>query len=421
MPWANRSFAATASSNADSGLPACPYCGQSFENTNPAGTLPVNTLLAGRYTIGRVLALDGEGVLYAAIDNSATRRVVIKEYVPVTICAARSRDGSVIPRQGREVLFKTTRMDFVDLYRSLVALGRNDGLVQVLDLIEENNTAYAVREPDEGTPLLTYLEQRAQPLTQSEALLLLRPVVYGVEAMHRMGLLHRGISPETVFITKTGSAKLSGYATLGLRTADSELKSQMFDGYAAPEQYAVAEFDGKYTDIYGLGALFYRVLTGKTPVPANLRRMNDTLPPAHTVDRDPGLCLGGHRAGHAPCSRRAHAVCVRPSAAITAPEKDEGGFRLTQRQIKFLALGAAGLVLVAAVSIWAIVSASGGGEASSSSSSSSSSGTSVSSGSSEVEVFTVPSFVGKIYRPGFEPGLYEIRQFSYGARVQQRL
>ena len=59
-------------------------------------------------------------------------------------------------------------------------------------------------------------------------------------------------------------------------------------------------------------------------------------------------------------------------AAITAPEKDEGGFRLTQRQIKFRALGAAGLVLVAAVSIWAIVSASGGGEASSSSSSSSS-------------------------------------------------
>ena len=47
-------------SNADSGLPACPYCGQSFENTNPAGTLPVNTLLAGRYTIGRVLALDGD-------------------------------------------------------------------------------------------------------------------------------------------------------------------------------------------------------------------------------------------------------------------------------------------------------------------------------------------------------------------------
>ena len=51
-------------SNADSSMPACPYCGQSFENTNPAGTLPVNTLLAGRYTIGRVLALDGEDSPY---------------------------------------------------------------------------------------------------------------------------------------------------------------------------------------------------------------------------------------------------------------------------------------------------------------------------------------------------------------------
>lgn len=272
-----------------------------------------------------MLALDGEGVLYAAIDNSATRRVVIKEYVPVTICAARSRDGSVIPRQGREVLFKTTRMDFVDLYRSLVALGRNDGLVQVLDLIEENNTAYAVREPDEGTPLLTYLEQRAQPLTQSEALLLLRPVVYGVEAMHRMGLLHRGISPETVFITKTGSAKLSGYATLGLRTADSELKSQMFDGYAAPEQYAVAEFDGKYTDIYGLGALFYRVLTGKTPVPANLRRMNDTLPPAHTVDKEiPGFVSAAIARAMRLAPGERMPVCVRPSCGDHCAGKGRG-------------------------------------------------------------------------------------------------
>ena len=52
-------------------------------------------------------------------------------------------------------------------------------------------SAYAVREPDEGTPLLTYLEQRAQPLTQSEALLLLRPVVYGVEAMHRIDVYKR--------------------------------------------------------------------------------------------------------------------------------------------------------------------------------------------------------------------------------------
>lgn len=390
-------------SNADQSLAACPYCGQSFENTNPAGTLAVNTLLADRYTIGRVLSLDGEGILYAAVDNETVRRVVVKEYVPVTICAARSRDGKVIPRQGREVLFKTTRLDFIDLYRSLVALGRTDGLTQVLDLVEANNTAYAVREPDDGVPLHTYLEQRAEPLTPEEALLLLRPVANGVASMHRMGLLHRGISPETVYITKAGTARLSGYATLGLRTADSELKSQVFDGYAAPEQYAVAEFDGKYTDIYGLGALFYRALTGRTPVPANLRRMNDTLPPAHTLDSEiPGYVS----AAIARAMRVAPAERMQTApeliAALTTPEKEEEGFHLTPRQWKFIAIGAAGLVLVAGVSIWAILSASGRGQSSSGSETSSlseslSASVSESASASLAETFTVPRLVGKKY------------------------
>ncbi|MEG1550319.1 MAG: hypothetical protein RR395_07835 [Ruthenibacterium sp.] len=52
------------------GAASCPYCGHVFANTNPAGTLPVNTLLVGRYTLGNCLSIDGEGVTYAAIDVS---------------------------------------------------------------------------------------------------------------------------------------------------------------------------------------------------------------------------------------------------------------------------------------------------------------------------------------------------------------
>lgn len=345
-------------SNVDSSLPACPYCGQSFENTNPTGTLPVNTVLAGRYTVGRVLSVDGEGILYAAVDNSMVRRVVVKEYVPITICAARARDGSVIPRQGREVLFKTTRMDFTDLYRSLLSLGHVRGLVPVIDLVEENNTAYAVHEPDEGIPLHTYLERREQPLTLEEAVLLMRPVVEGVEAMHRMGLLHRGISPETVFITKSGEARLSGYATLGLRTADSELKSQVYDGYAAPEQYAVAEFDGKYTDIYSLGALFYRMLTGRTPIPSNLRRMNDTLAPAHTVDPNiPGFASKAiARAMRlAPGERMQSASELLAALTTQEAEPEPENVRMTPRQIQLIILGVLAALLIAGISLYVLM------------------------------------------------------------------
>ncbi len=410
-------------SNVDSAAPACPYCGQSFENTNPAGTLPVNTLLADRYTIGRVLSLDGEGVLYAAVDGGTTRRVVIKEYVPITICAARARDGSVIPRPGREVLFKTTRMDFIDLYRSLVALGRTTGLTPVTDLFEANNTAYAVREPDEGVALYSYLEQRGGPLTLEEAVRLMRPVVAGVDAMHRMGLLHRGVSPETIFVTSTGEARLSGYATLGLRTADSELKSQMFDGYAAPEQYAVSEFDGKYTDIYGLGAVFYRLLTGREPTPSNLRRMNDTLTPVHMAAPDvPGYASKAiMRALRIAPGERMQSAAELLSALTASEEEedgDEGGARLTPGQTRVLILGVLVLLLVAAISIWAIVASrrssapesdagnssltdsfSDSDTASSSGSGDSSSGSASgdSSSESEPDSFVVPSFVGKKY------------------------
>ena len=54
-------------SRVDIGAQQCPYCGHSFVNTNPTGALPVNTLLAGRYTLAKCLRVDGEGVEYDAM------------------------------------------------------------------------------------------------------------------------------------------------------------------------------------------------------------------------------------------------------------------------------------------------------------------------------------------------------------------
>ncbi len=343
-------------SRVDAGAGRCPYCGQSFANTNPAGALPVNTLLAGRYTLYRCVAVDGEGVSYDAIDGDTGERVLVKEYIPFTICSARAADGRVIPRAGREVLFKTTRMDFIDLYRTLAQIGQQPGLVRVLDLIEANDTAYAVRDPDTGMTLMQYLDERHIPLTHEEALELLRPVVYGVQAMHRAGLLHRGVSPDTVRITPEG-AKLSGYATLGLRTAGGELKAQVADGYAAPEQYSVAEFDGKYTDIYSLGALFYVTVTGRSPLPANLRRAQDTLPTAHAILKQvPSYFSAAIAAAMRLTPEERYEDAGDLLAALTTPSAPSLAGSLTPRQWKYIGIAAAGFVVVMALSLWAILS-----------------------------------------------------------------
>ena len=272
-------------SKVDMGRPDCPFCGKELNNMNPPGTLPFASLLAGRYTIGRHQATDGEGILYEAVENTGGVRVMIKEYYPVTLSMGRDEDGLVMPKDGKEVLFKTTRMDFADLYRSIQRITPATGLAAVLDVVEENNTVYAVLEQLEGESLSCYLAQHSQNLDPAQARSLLQPIMEGVAAMHKAGLVHRGVCPENIILSQGGAqARLCGYATLGLRTAGSELKSQLYDGYSAPEQYSAAEFEGRYTDVYGLAAVFYRLLTGQAPVPANQRRVNDSLQPARALE-----------------------------------------------------------------------------------------------------------------------------------------
>ena len=83
----------------------CPHCGKILEGCNPAGCLPVGTVLAGRYTVGEMRSLDGEGVLYSGVENLGGFRVTIKEYLPVTLSAERGADCILRPKQGSDVLF----------------------------------------------------------------------------------------------------------------------------------------------------------------------------------------------------------------------------------------------------------------------------------------------------------------------------
>ena len=258
----------------------CPFCNASLQNKNPSGCLPLGTQLDGRYTIGSYLNVDGEGVLYKAVDNQTHTFVIIKEYMPVTLCARRDEANCLHPKEGSQVIFKTTRIDFFELYRTLQQLGKQPGLLQVKDVFECNESVYGVMEYLDGMTLAEYLEKRAQPLSQQEAVNLLMPVLEGVALLHRNGLIHYGICPQNIRITSKGEAKLGGYATMALRTAGGELKSHLFEGYSAPEQYFVEQFTGRFTDVYGMAAVLYRVVTGVMPAPANERRLTDTLKPA---------------------------------------------------------------------------------------------------------------------------------------------
>ena len=379
----------------------CPHCGKSLENANPEGALPFGAQLGGKYTVGKYLTADGDGLCYRGVDNAAKRFVRIKEYFPVTLCNGRSADGALMPKAGREVLFKTSRMDFKDLYDDLHRLTPATGLSRIVDVLEENNTVYGVEESEKGMTLTHYLSLKSRPLTPAEARTLLQPVMEGVALLHKSGLIHRGICPDNILLPIDGAAMLTGYGTLALRTGGSELKSQLYAGYAAPEQYSAAEFSGRYTDVYALAAVTYRLVTGQTPVSAPQRRVRDSLESAHSLE--PGVPTYFSQviscAMRLDPAKRMQTVPELMSAlanpSVASAMFDTGETQVSTKKI----LGAAMVVIVvlAVLLLWAVLGPMVGGDdaGAESSASDGSSSTALPTVSPEEDLRLIPSFVGQ--------------------------
>lgn len=380
---------------------SCPNCGKSLENHNPEGALPLGTQLGGHYTVGEYQSADGDGLCYRGVDNDERRFVLIKEYFPVTLCNGRSPDGDLMPKEGREVLFKTSRMDFKDLYDDLHRITPATGLSQILDVMEENNTVYAVEETEKGMTLTHYLKLRARTLTPVEARTLLQPVMEGVALLHKAGLIHRGICPDNILLPIDGAARLTGYGTLALRTAGSELKSQLYPGYAAPEQYSAAEFSGRYTDVYALAAVTYRLVTGQVPVAAPQRKVRDSMENAHSLESG----VPTYFSQVLTCAMRldpAKRMQTVPElmSALTDPTVANAMFEKGENQVSTKKILAASMVVIfvlVVLLLWSLLKGGKGSDTKPEVSGAASTGTSASSTTnSDVEVY--PDLVGKNYK-----------------------
>ncbi len=264
-------------SRIDSDTTVCPFCAIEATNTNPVGSLELGTVIKNKYTLGSFVTIDGEGITYEALVNATAEEVMIKEFLPIALCASRRPTGEVVPRPGNEVQYKTTLSDFIDLYKNLTRVAANPGLLKVVDLLQDNQTAYAVTERVSGKTLREYLETKNQKIPFEKAEEMLEPVFSGLLAIHDIKLLHRGVSPDTIYVKDDGELMLGGYATISLRTTKSSLKPQLFSGYTAPEQYVVTEFHDTGTDIYAVAAVLYRMITGIEPQDAKERYTADNL------------------------------------------------------------------------------------------------------------------------------------------------
>ncbi|MCI6639757.1 MAG: PASTA domain-containing protein [Pygmaiobacter massiliensis] len=403
--------------NCHSAFPAdaaeCPFCKTGTANENPGGALPSSSVLAGKYTIGHVKELDGEGIYYEAFHNETRMPVLIKEYLPVTLCSKRDADGTVVVREGSEVPYKTTLVDFVDFYKELMRLSGRPGIARIESLFKANNTVYVVFRAEKSITLTEWLNRQTELIPFEESLALLQPVLLGLSAMHELGLVHRGVCPDNIHITQDGKTFLMGYATLSLRSMNSDLKPTLYDGYSAPEQYSNTEFQGPYTDVYSIAAVLYKMAAGTAPQAA----AGGSCPTLKQVGADvPNFVSRAIDAAMQP-NVRARTQNIS-TLRLALEEGAEGGVGHLHRSAasvvksekrsasalpfdpKYLLFGALGVVVVVAV-LWLIISSmlpKRGTDSSSSVSSQVSSSQSVpASSQAAVDFGTAPNYLGTKY------------------------
>lgn len=256
----------------------CPFCGFHNDTVAPAPYLPLRTVIGGRYTVGKVISASGDGVTYIAWDNESRETVTVREFLPVENITRLQGQTEVTVNEDSRLVFYDSVREFLALNRKL-AMSRNlSALIPVIDIIEENNTAYAVSEYLETITLRDFLlKSRTGYLGWDRVKTLMMPVLTTVASLHSMDIYHRGISPNTLVLGRDGKLRLTGFMISSARCLKTRVKPEMFPGYAAIEQYHDVDDTGAWTDVYGIAAVIYRALIGSTPAEASERITNDKL------------------------------------------------------------------------------------------------------------------------------------------------
>lgn len=258
----------------------CPHCG--YVNGTPPTEqyhLIPGTILHNKYLLGRVLGYGGFGVTYIAWDEILQRKVAIKEYMPRE-CASRmagTRRLSLFSGERTEQFYNGLEA-FKEEASKLMKLHDLEGTVRIFDLFEENGTAYLVMEYLDGKNLAEVLKEKGK-ISVEEALELMVPLMESLKEIHGLDLIHRDISPDNIFLTKSGEVKLLdfGSARYSVLAQNKSMSVIIKQGYAPPEQYQVSRDQGPWTDVYSLAATFYTMITGEVPEDAISRMVNDNL------------------------------------------------------------------------------------------------------------------------------------------------
>ncbi len=253
------------------GNEVCPFCGYREDQLQQAPYLPVRTWLMDRYLVGKTLRNDGEGVTYLGWDNVTQSVITVREFLPEGLCGRVVENGGVQALPEKAGDFSRCLTGFLQCHRLLARLRDCSALFPTYDVFELNGTAYAVSEYVESISLEDFLNRNGGSLTFEQTRALMMPAIATLSSLHAAGLIHGGISPETVFVGRDGKLRFSGFAGEELYCSRGGLAPSFYAGYTPVEQYDTAGVAASYTDVYAFAATMYRMISGVVPTDAKVR------------------------------------------------------------------------------------------------------------------------------------------------------
>ena len=231
---------------------------------------PNTTLQGGKYRIERVLGQGGFGNTYVGYNTEFEETVAIKEFFMKGV-TERDETTSVVSVSNADNVqqFEEQREKFKKEARRLRKL-KNEHIVKVHDLFEENGTAYYVMDYIDGESLAEKIKKTGQPFTEAEVRSILSQILEALKEVHQNEIWHLDLKPGNIMIDKSGNAYLIDFgASKQIRANGSMTTSTALcytPGYAPNEQIGqMYDRFGPWTDIYALGATVYNLLTNKKP------------------------------------------------------------------------------------------------------------------------------------------------------------
>ncbi len=225
-----------------------------------------------QYKIIRVLGAGGFGITYLAQDIQLGMQVVIKEYFPNEF-AIRTNNSTIISKTSADEAFSKGLQRFQEEAKTLAKFN-HPSIVKILGYFEANHTGYFIMEYEEGIDLSQYLKQKNEPFTQEEILGIIMPILEGLKEVHKYKYLHRDIKPGNILLRNNKSPVLIdfGASKLAIGEASRSITSMLTEGYAPLEQYSTdIKHQGSFTDLYAVGAVIYKMITGEVPPSAQTR------------------------------------------------------------------------------------------------------------------------------------------------------